>query len=281
MDAKFQNQPKRNVQSRGGGTGILPVSFGSHGRDARATGAFTLIELLVVIAIIGILAGLLLPALSAAKARAQTASCLSNLRQFALALPMFAGDHDGELPGNWPLGVTPANTNVWTLGTMKLTDDLTNETLLRQGQLFSYLGHARVYRCPADTNARAGVLSVRSYAMNSWMGSRYMETEANQRGFRTFVRDTEFANAHAPSGLWLWLDEDVTTLDDGFFRVNMDDSLPFASLPASRHRRSAALNFADGHAGVFALRDDTTQPGKQTSARNTDWIRLKQITTVP
>lgn len=59
---------------------------------------FTLIELLVVLAVVGILVALLLPALSGAKARAKTTACLNNVRQLAMALQMYAGDHDDQFP---------------------------------------------------------------------------------------------------------------------------------------------------------------------------------------
>src|ERR1035437_2508973 len=70
---------------------------------------FTLIELLVVIAIIAILAAILFPVFSRARAKALQTSCLANIKQLALATMMYAADHKDMLPwdraggwGGWP-----------------------------------------------------------------------------------------------------------------------------------------------------------------------------------
>jgi prepilin-type N-terminal cleavage/methylation domain-containing protein len=251
--------------------------------EARNRG-FTLVELLMVIAITAVLAGVLLAVLSAARSGGQQSVCLDNLKQLAIGCHMYSADNDGRLVPNLPQSPPVETERLWVPGNLAHAADATNSALVRQGLIYPYLRDDASLHCPADLSLAQGLPRVRSYSMNGWFGSRYMEQTAAQSAYRTFVNSTELASV-GPDELWMIADEHESTIDDAFFLVTMDDSRPFANFPAARHGLGFALAFGDGSVETSQLKDPETRERLQSAGEinpgNSDWNRLKQITTVP
>jgi prepilin-type N-terminal cleavage/methylation domain-containing protein len=133
---------------------------------------FTLVELLIVIAIIGVLMGLLLPAIQAARERSRMAQCSNNLRELALAVKnLTTSKGSGEYPG-WADEVKRATDVLavpWTFALLSRIDEETlREQILNGDVSIDAPPKISLFMCPSDasTNATIGLLT---YVINSGM----------------------------------------------------------------------------------------------------------------
>jgi prepilin-type N-terminal cleavage/methylation domain-containing protein/prepilin-type processing-associated H-X9-DG protein len=222
--------------------------------------AFTLIELLVVIAIIGILAALLLPALSKAKSRAQTIVCLNNLKQLELCFHLYVADNSDLMPpNNFVYDINsqqaiPGNEGPsWCTNIAPYDADPAG---IRGGLLFQYNSSLGIYRCPADqsTLETPGGVKIPQPRLRSYNLSQSINglSYVGQISFYTphYSKLTEIRTP-TPTGLIAFLDvNEDEILDDQFGIPVVTDPWNegyWWDVPGNRHNQGCDLSFADGH----------------------------------
>jgi len=233
-------------------------------RSFTGSSAFTLIELLVVIAIIAILAGMLLPALTRAKQKAQAIGCLSNSKQLILAWLLYADDYGGRLPPN---GNTGMGSLGWVNGSMSwdISVDVTNVNNLKNSKLGPYTtGPVGIYTCPADQyvsplqKSRGWTRRVRSCSMNGFVeGGLYRDPSGGSTWFPTYCRYDKQSDIvrPAPVDLWVFNDEHPDSINDGWEITDVGSTAHWTDKPANYHGGSAGFAFADGHSEVHRWKE--------------------------
>ena len=269
-----------------------------HRSPSNTVAAFTLIELLVVIAVIAILAALLLPTLSKAKAQALRIQCVNNQKQLLLTWTLYSGDNREMLVPNGGGQPRPSGAYLWVLGDNHMYQPafIDPQYLLNPNYaLFApYLKSAQTYKCPSDQStlfvSGKSLPKIRSYAMNCYVGTPAGSLEEPFRpsvGYRYYTKSSQLA-ADLPATRFVFADVNPANICTPAFGVDMTQDI-FFHYPSSLHLDSGIVGFADNHVEAHKWLDPRTRktaPNGQVirhsdpSPNNQDLRWLQQRTTV-
>jgi prepilin-type N-terminal cleavage/methylation domain-containing protein/prepilin-type processing-associated H-X9-DG protein len=237
------------------------------GPTSKRQSGFTLIELLVVIAVIAILAALLLPALSKAKAQAKRIQCLNNQKQLGLCWVLYAGDNNEVMVANG--GRQPGdkdNNTLWVLGWFHaFIPAFTNRAFIldpKYAAFANYIKTAETYKCPSDEvtyleSKGKPIPQIRSYALNLYLGPVPGFANYTSARHQVYRKTTDLSS---PADIFAFQDVNPQNICTPAFIVTMPGNGPdgFFHYPATHHNRAGVVSFADGHVETHRWQDERT-----------------------